>query len=112
VFDFDPLRLNRLERDAWANFCERAGADCAHSMFGLMAQWVGKLLNDGKTNAEVRETVVGTFYDNVPLMLRGQAIRNETITVATAMVAQAIDGLRPIEPSPADVLRVEKADGR
>jgi hypothetical protein len=111
VVDFDPLQLNRRERDAWAGFCERAGDECAHAMFGLMAKWVGKLLNDGKTSAEVRDKVVGTFYDNVPLMLRGQVIRNETIIVATAMVEQAIDGLRRIEASPADVLRVKEGDG-
>lgn len=108
--NFDPSRLNRLERDAWANFREKAGAAGAESMFNLMVQWVGILLSDGKTIAEIREKVVGTFYDNVALMRRGQSVRYETIALAKAMVEQAIDEFCRKKPSPASALEVIEID--
>ena len=98
-FKFNPIRLNRPESDAWANFCAKAGDSGAAAIFDLMVHWVAKLLRDGKTDAEVREKLIGMFYDNVTLMNRGQATRNETIILAKAMVEQAIEAAASLGPS-------------
>jgi hypothetical protein len=91
LFEFDSLHLNSPERDAWARFVAKAGASGAAAVFDLMAHWVLKLLRDGKTPSQIEEKVVGTFYDSVTLMNRGEVMRSETITLAKAMVEQAID---------------------
>ena len=111
MFEFDPLLLNRFERQAWDSFRDKAGAAGAASMFNLMVAWVVKLLQDGKTDSEVREKVVGTFYDNVSLMHRGQTMRNETIALAKAMVEQALGATLDEVPGRPDFSRAVRPDG-
>ncbi len=93
MLEFDPRQLNRPERDAWTEFSELAGPEGAAAMFTIMVQWVATLSRQGKSPGEVREKVIGTFYDNVTLMNRGQVMRYRTIGLAKAMVEQALEAL-------------------
>jgi hypothetical protein len=43
---------------------------------------------------QILEIVIGMFYDSVPLMKNGQAARTEAISLAKAMVHQALVGER------------------
>jgi hypothetical protein len=102
LLEFDPTGLTGAEREAWINFIDKAGAPGAAAIFDFMVHWVVKLAHDGKTASQVREKVVGTFYDNVTLMKRGQIMRNETIMLAKAMVEQALTGAAVGQPSRVD----------
>ena len=90
---------------------KKAGAAGAATMVDLMGQWVAKLASDGKTTSEIRDKVIGTFYDNVTLMQGSKATRNETIALANAMVAQAVDALSGMKLVRADALHAVRSNG-
>ena len=95
MLKFDPNRLNLLERDAWMAEHTQFGEQGTDELFSFIVQWAVVLVGEGQTIAEIRETVIGTFYDDMGLIRQGQKARNRTIMLAKAMVEQAIEALCP-----------------
>jgi hypothetical protein len=90
MIDFDLTQLTRREKRALAAVRDGCGRRCVAEMFDTIVFCAAIGFRNGKTATEIREAIIGSFYDDVPLMRFGQAARNETLILAKVMVEQAI----------------------
>jgi hypothetical protein len=88
---FDPSTLSDAEREAWSARVQRDGLDDAHNLFTTLAWGVSNRLARGLTPAAVMEVMIGEYHDMDILHSLGATFRHQTITLAKAMIRQALE---------------------
>jgi hypothetical protein len=85
--------VNEKEKHACLERIKRDGTPSFFEFFRTILGGVETLLEEGKTDDEIRDEVVGGIHDADELRYIGHGFREETIVLTKAFVRQALEDL-------------------